>query len=258
MTRLVRRFAAVGLAFVIALLLTSCASSNSMTMVLVDQTASTSAQTVRDSYTAAMTEVVKSLKAGAHITGGTIGASSIAQSSAIFDAVLPKYSVLGGHDAVSSMRKLGPADDAARAQVLTAFAKAVQRSNENASCIVDGIAEAGRVLRSSAATSRALVIMSDGIEECGSSQDGLDFVMNVPDPARSIAVLRGEHRLPDLRNTQVFWTGLLDSSVSPVDPSVGQRIRDWWTQFFVACGAALSPTQLGGPLSGWTEWASSH
>jgi len=229
----------------------SCAPSGQLVDVVLDQTASTGSASVRASYDAAMATVVTTLHGGDRVVGSTIGADSIAQASTIMDVTLPRYSVLGGngHDTVASIRQVGPADDNARQVALASFQKAIQRSNEDASCIIDALGVAARLMGSGGARSRVLVVMSDGVEQCGN----IDFSSSIPASAPSIAALRATHRLPDLSGVKVFWVGVLDSSYAPTDPAVGQRLRDWWSAFFQASGTALPAGRFGGSLIGWSN-----
>ncbi|HZP02614.1 MAG TPA: hypothetical protein VFD30_20350 [Terriglobia bacterium] len=213
--------------------------------VLFDLSASTEAKDTRERYLQDFQRIVDRLQPADLMVADEITDNPLARSTfPLNEALIPPYDPLVEnprfHEGKLKMQKEA---------ILAKARKIVLQQNEKftRTKILDSLQLAERVFTTYRRDRRVLVLFSDMIEE----SEYYNFLHEVLTPQRVSAIIAAEKsrdRLPALNGVRIYVVGAAAGIYRQMTSERFERVRDFWLEYFRACGADLSKERYGSVL----------
>ena len=226
--------------------LTSCSlfpkKEKKLVFVLFDVSDSTMEKTRRDAYAKEFDEkILSSLVGGDLVIGDKITDNPLAQSSFPINFNIQAYSLLGDETERTELNQ------SERVRISTTVVNLLESNGRRImqTKILDSLKLAERVFASYPEyQNKILVIFSDMIEESDSYNfNRMNLTQNTS--AEIVSVQKKQNTLPDLKGVKIYISGATASSAGGLDSNKINSVKTFWINYFLACGASLSPNNYG-------------
>lgn len=220
------------------------AGGPAVVVVLVDVSGSVRDQEAIATYEDAFGKITESLAPGDVIAVGWISARSASEPRLPIQEAMPEIARAPNELYRKAAWARAERELAARREELVRrFGRMLEaRGSASTTDILGALDLARRVFQSYPSGTRALVILSDMVQE--SSE--LSLKRRVPEGGERSALVRRlkrEGRIPDLAGVRAWVVGARDP-----DPRRFRAIRSFWLELFHEAGATLREADYGGPL----------